>query len=111
MLFSDCLTLVICIFCIENQYRKEEVGHNCPRNKIIKSADKCENALKWLGLRPLHFDVNQRNRPAGCYWRSNGNGYFNHIFDPSSTNTNEFGNRGGVCSLAGKDWTLVLNRF
>ena len=86
---------------IANQYHKENIGHNCPADKIIATADKCEDALKVLRLNPLNLNVNQIDRPAGCYWRSDGNGYFNHVFNPLSTDTNAFGNRGGVCSLAG----------
>ena len=70
-------------------------------NTIIKSRDTCENALLSLGLTPLNLLVNKNNRPAGCYWKSDGNGFFNYVVDPSLTDPNSFGERGGVCRTIG----------
>ena len=83
---------------------KEELGHNCRMDTIITSRDTCENALQSLELTPLNLDVNKNNRPAGCYWKSDGNGFFNNVVDPSLTNTKFFGERGGVCSTMGKNF-------
>ena len=103
ILLKICITNLICIFGIENQYHKENVGQNCPKNRIITSVEKCEDALRVLGLKPFNLNTNQVSRPAGCYWRSDGTGNFNHMINPFSTNKSAFGNRGGICSLAGKD--------
>ena len=83
---------------------KEELGHNCDMDTIITSRDTCENALQSLELTPLNLDVNSNYLPAGCYWKSDNNGYFNNVVDPSLTNTKFFGERGGVCSTMGKNF-------
>ena len=92
-----------CSYHIESQYHKKQNGENCPTEAVIVTKVTCEEALNVLKLKVSNLNVNQKNRPAGCYWRSDNTGYFNNVLDPSSTNTNEFGARGGVCSLTGKD--------
>ena len=82
---------------------KEELGHNCDLDTIITSRDACEIALRSLRLNPLNLKVNKKNKPAGCYWKSDGFGFFNNVVDPSLTKPNNFGSRGGVCSTERKN--------
>ena len=85
-------------------FTKEELGHNCRIDTIITSRDTCETALQSLELTALNLDVNSNNLPAGCYWKSDGNGFFNNVVNSSLTNTTFFGERGGVCSTMGKNF-------
>ena len=78
---------------------------------IITSRDTCENALQSLELTPLNLDVNNNNRPAGCYWKPGGNGFFNYVVDPSLTDPNSFGERGGVCRTIGKNFNESCSNF
>ena len=59
-------------------------------------------------LKHHNLDVNDTKRPAGCYWKSDGNGFFNNVLDPSSTNTNGFGDRGGLCNIHGMNYKMHL---
>ena len=66
----------------------------------------CEQALRSLDLIPDNLEVNDTKKPAGCYWKSNGDGFFNNIIDPSMTDTIRFSDRGvigSLCTLAGKN--------
>ena len=53
-----------------------------------------------LGLEQVSLNVNETNRPAGCYYLD-GSGYFNNVTDPESTEPDKFDNRAGVCKIAG----------
>ena len=81
---------------------QKEPGYNCPAAEVISSKVNCERALQSLGLR-LMYDVSRTDRPAGCYWKSDDNGFFNNIIDPSLTDPNSFGDRGGVCMTMRKN--------
>ena len=86
-------------FTIDNSFLwKEELGQNCDTYTVIENKDECKDALLSLGLDPRNLEVNNNGRPAGCYWSSTGNGFFNKVVDPDLTNPNDFDNRGGVCS-------------
>ena len=77
---------------------------------MITSQVECEKALRSLGkslgdiISPgvTNMNVNSTFVPAGCYWKSGGKGYFNNIVDPTLTDPNDFGFRGGVCMGMGK---------
>ena len=49
-------------------------------------------------------EVNDRAKPAGCYWKADNSvptGYFNTIFDTALTQVQLFDNNGGVCKKQG----------
>ena len=54
-----------------------------------------------IGL-AYEFDVRSDDVPAGCYWRSYGQVYFNKITDPSQTNLGNEDYRGGLCMPSSK---------
>ena len=90
---------------------KKMLGENCPTAEVITYIDTCLQALLSLHLVPRSFDINNTDRPAGCYWKSNGNGYFNRIIDPSLTIPNSFGDRGGVCTAARKNCERISQQL
>ena len=94
--------MVFKLFIVE-RYRKVGLGQNCPNDEMIISEGECEKALKSLDLSVENLGVNKSDKPAGCYWKSDGGGFFNNIVDPTSTDPNSFGNRGGVCTEMGKN--------
>ena len=83
-------------------YEKEGVGNNCPKDVLITSQGTCEHALRSLGLNRTNLLVNGNNRPAGCYWKPGGKGFFNHNVNPTLTDPKLFHTRGGVCLKWGK---------
>ena len=93
---------------MERQYYKVQTGENCPAEKVIASKRKCKDALDIWQLKHHNLDVNDTARPAGCYWKSDGDGFFNNVLDPSSTNRKAFGDRGGLCNVNGKNHKNVL---
>ena len=79
---------------------------------MIKSQVECEKALRALGKSFTNLNVTEDNKfpwvPAGCYWKlgrigEGGKGFFNNIVDPTLTDPNSFGFRGGVCMGMGKN--------
>ena len=75
---------------------------------MITSQVECEKALRSLGKIMTNLNVSAKYVPAGCYWKSGGigkggEGYFNNIVDPTLTDPNSFGLRGGVCMGMGKN--------
>ena len=72
-------------------------GLNCAPDVIIENTDVCEDALKELGILVSNLNVNRTERPAGCYWKSGPDGYFNSVVNTTLTEPSSFGDRGGVC--------------
>ena len=96
---------------VGTDYYKIGMGHNCPSNHVIDNKTTCNLALQALGLDPIinvenNFqkeDVNNTTRPAGCYFKSGKDGYFNKVVNPLLTDPQMFADRGGVCRKAGKN--------
>ena len=95
-------------------------GQNCAPESIIVNRDICEDALKVFGFEITDLDVNSRDEPAGCYWKSRKRheywkehkGYFNKLVNPSSTSfppskwlihQKSYDERAGVCSASGRN--------
>ena len=82
------------------------IGENCPASQIIDTESECKNsAADVLGL-SYRWSVTDRDFPAGCYWKDT-RAFFNIIIDPSQTNQDSFGNRGGVCVSTGKRKNII----
>ena len=82
-------------------YFKNDIGENCHADQIIGTESTCKDAAVVLGLTYLE-SVNSQADPAGCYWNHNRMAFYNQIADPSQTNPEEFGIRGGVCMRYGE---------
>ena len=78
-------------------FYQENIGHNCPVNRVIADTTTCVIALQEFGLTVINLSVNRLDRPAGCYWQPGGRGFFNRKVIPSSSQQNKFGLRGGLC--------------
>ena len=84
------------------EFIKSHNGYNCPKEHIIDTKDKCKDAASAFGMR---YGVAFKGEfyPAGCYWHSGYKEvYFNEITDPSQTIPEQFGPRGGICSITSK---------
>ena len=88
------------------EYFKNGIGENCPASQIIDTESECKNsAADVLGL-SFVGSLTSIDYPAGCYW-NNRIVFFNRIIDPSQTNQESFGNRGGVCVGTGKPKNII----
>ena len=84
------------------EFIKSFIGNNCPKDHVIDTEDKCKDAASALGMRHS-VAFKGEFYPAGCYWHSGYNEvYFNEITDPSQTIPEQFGPRGGICSVTSK---------
>ena len=88
-------------------YFMADTSDNCPRiNTIIDKETECKDAASHLGLSYVS-NTHSTQRPAGCFWHfpitpPERKVYFNDIIDPSQTDNNGFGQRGGICTTRGK---------
>ena len=83
------------------EYFKSSIGENCPTSQIIDTESECKNsAADFLGW-SFGGSYSSTEYPAGCYWTVSRI-HFNRVIDPSQTNQESFGNRGGVCRKTGK---------
>ena len=75
---------------------------------VIKSRSTCEVAMQEFNLEKYgNLEVDNKKRPAGCYWRSGNRGYYNIVVDPLPTDPKSFGDRGGLCRTIGKNECIV----
>ena len=83
------------------EYFTNGIGENCPATEIIDTESECKNsAADFLGW-SFGGSYSSTEYPAGCYWTVSRI-HFNRVIDPSQTNQESFGNRGGVCVRTGK---------
>ena len=81
--------------CGYSGFEKYPRGQNCPIGSVVATLGKCKDASAVLGLTYMG-NVRSSDAPAGCYTKS-GESIFNAIVEPSQTNPDLFGARGGVC--------------
>ena len=90
-------------------FEKYPGGENCPSDRIVATVDECKAASAVLGLTGgTNFHQDSSGYPAGCYWK-NTYLYFNAVVDPSQTNPESFGVRGGVCFKGKFDIVIRLS--
>ena len=81
----------------DGEYTIAKFGLNCLPDAVIKNKYTCIEALQQLGISARNLNVNKTERPAGCYWSSGYEGYFNAVVNTTLTEPSLFGERGGVC--------------
>ena len=82
----------------DGEYTIAKFGLNCLPDAVIKDKYKCVEALQQLGISVRNLNVNKTERPAGCYWSSGYEGYFNAVVNTTLTEPSLFGERSGVCN-------------
>ena len=95
-------------FFYSGRFSKSNIGENCSGDfvRIIRTENSCKAAATVIGL-SYTFAVSFSSSPAGCYWLSDGDVYFNEIIDPSKTNPGSFGNKGGLCFTNSKQLSCM----
>ena len=81
-------------------YFKSNIGKNCQADQIIDTEDICKVAANVLGLSYVRVRPNSNSYcPAGCHWPSSNSdvAFFNRLTDPSETDPEHFGVKGGLC--------------
>ena len=81
----------------DGEYTIAKFGLNCLPDAVIKDKYTCVKALQQLGISVRNLNVNKTERPAGCYWSSGYEGYFNAVVNTTLTEPISFGERSGVC--------------
>lgn len=80
-------------------YRMRALGQDCPLGAIIETKAECVTAGKQLKLSKgiALFPIDSNHKPAGCYYDSDDEYYFNKKID--ATKTSPTTNEGGICKV------------
>ena len=89
---------------IGTKFYKEGFGHSCPFGLIIHNKETCKASFKELGLVELSIEVNEANKPGGCYWKSGYWGYFNKMIDQTTSRTTY--HQEGISNIDPQIWTM-----